>query len=65
MQDLLFSAFLYTAAFCFICWFRYNPNPSGALVVAKSDKWEAISSDETEEVDTSMLLPLESQSDRP
>ena len=60
MQDLLFSAFLYTAAFCFICWFRYNPNPSGALVVAKSDKWEAISSDETEEVDTSMLLPLES-----
>lgn len=60
MQDLLFSAFLYTAAFCFICWFRYNPNPSGALVVAKSDKWEAISSDETEEVDTSVLLPLES-----
>lgn len=46
MQDLLFSAFLYTATFSFICWFRYNPNQSFTPVEPQGDKWEALESDD-------------------
>ena len=46
MQELLFSAFLYTATFSFICWFHYNPNQSFTPVEPQDNKWEALESDD-------------------
>lgn len=63
MQDLLFNSFLYTTMICFICYLRYQPKKTAiqtSQTAPQEDKWEAMESDETQEVDAAIMPPLES-----
>jgi hypothetical protein len=61
----LFDIFCYLSVFAAICCLRYNPQPKPQIEPnytpeTQVEAWEPMEIDETEEVDTEVLPPLES-----